>query len=558
MKFFTVFLSMLTVLTALPTPGADQTGSAPAGTAEKSAAAFNESILASVNGEGITLADVLRETAPEEQTAMQLYSQNKLPAQLEQLRRQAVDRIIDRKLLVQEFQRLKLELPSQYVENLLDDLAVNFGCKTRSELARKAREAGTSLAELRTKASQRIMADMVIGRELYGAAAPTPREMYEYFQEHEQDFSKPEEINLALLLLAPDANDDTVRKLSENLHASPDGFAEAVKAFSVGPNREQGGTVGFLDRTRLREEFLNAVNAAGELNPGMVLGPVATEEGRYFLKIVAVTPGVKADFAKIQPEIEKRMDQENRSKAVDALRQRLREKAVIRYHFGPEAGREPVLKAPAPVIAPVPEKAEEAPVRTEETAETAAAPQSSTNTPEAAAPPAKMEKKTMVTLKTNYGDIKLELFPEAAPETVKNFLEYVKSGFYNGTLFHRVIDNFMIQGGGFDTKFRQKPTNAPIRNEADNRLSNATGTIAMARTSDPHSATAQFFINVADNDFLDFRSPSPQFYGYCVFGKVVEGMDVVNKIKTVATGGRGGHQDVPKEDVVILEATAEE
>ena len=115
----------------------------------------------------------------------------------------------------------------------------------------------------------------------------------------------------------------------------------------------------------------------------------------------------------------------------------------------------------------------------------------------------------------------------------------------------------MIQGGGFDQKFKQKATKAPIENEADNRLSNEIGTIAMARTMDPHSATAQFFINVADNDFLDFRSPSPQFYGYCVFGKVVEGMDVVNKIKSVKTGGRAGHQDVPVEDVVILEAIAD-
>ena len=168
-----------------------------------------------------------------------------------------------------------------------------------------------------------------------------------------------------------------------------------------------------------------------------------------------------------------------------------------------------------------------------------------------------MEKKTMVTLKTNFGDIKLELFADAAPKTVANFLEYVNSGFYNGTLFHRVIDGFMIQGGGFDRKFKQKETRAPIENEADNRLSNEIGTIAMARTMDPHSATAQFFINVNNNDFLDYRSPSPQFYGYCVFGKVVEGMDVVNQIKGVKTGGRAGHQDVPKEDVVILEAVAE-
>jgi peptidyl-prolyl cis-trans isomerase B (cyclophilin B) len=163
----------------------------------------------------------------------------------------------------------------------------------------------------------------------------------------------------------------------------------------------------------------------------------------------------------------------------------------------------------------------------------------------------------MVTLKTNYGDIKLELFADAAPKTVANFLEYVKSGFYNGTLFHRVIDNFMIQGGGFDQNFKQKATRTPIENEADNGLSNEIGTIAMARTMDPHSATAQFFINVANNDFLDFRAPTPSHFGYCVFGKVTEGMEVVDKIAKVKTGRRGMHADVPEENVVILDAVIE-
>ena len=163
----------------------------------------------------------------------------------------------------------------------------------------------------------------------------------------------------------------------------------------------------------------------------------------------------------------------------------------------------------------------------------------------------------MITLKTDKGDIKIELFEAEAPVTCANFKKYVRDGFYKGTLFHRVIPNFMIQGGGFDQKFVQKPTGAPIKNEATNQISNKRGTIAMARTSVVDSATCQFFINLVDNDFLDFKAPTPQFYGYCVFGKVVSGMEVVDAIAAVETGRRGMHQDVPVKDVVILDAVEE-
>jgi peptidyl-prolyl cis-trans isomerase B (cyclophilin B) len=156
-----------------------------------------------------------------------------------------------------------------------------------------------------------------------------------------------------------------------------------------------------------------------------------------------------------------------------------------------------------------------------------------------------------VALNTNHGRIVLELDAAKAPKTVANFVEYVKSGHYNGTIFHRVIDGFMIQGGGFDEKMKQKSTGTPIQNEADNGLKNDIGTIAMARTGDPHSATAQFFINVGNNGFLNHSGKNPQGWGYAVFGKTVEGMDVVNKIKGVATGNAGGHQDVPRTAVVI-------
>ena len=157
----------------------------------------------------------------------------------------------------------------------------------------------------------------------------------------------------------------------------------------------------------------------------------------------------------------------------------------------------------------------------------------------------------MVIFKTNFGDITIELDFENAPKTAENFAQYVKDGFYNGTIFHRVIDGFMIQGGGFEPDMTQKETREPIENEADNGLSNDTGTLAMARTMDPHSASAQFFINVKDNDFLNHSGKNTQGWGYCVFGKVTEGMDVVNKIKAVSTTMKAGHQDVPAEDVII-------
>jgi peptidyl-prolyl cis-trans isomerase B (cyclophilin B) len=152
------------------------------------------------------------------------------------------------------------------------------------------------------------------------------------------------------------------------------------------------------------------------------------------------------------------------------------------------------------------------------------------------------------------GVVTLELDEQKAPKTVANFLSYVKKGHYDGTVFHRVIDGFMVQGGGFAPGMNQKPTDAPVENEANNGLKNKKYTVAMARTSAPHSASAQFFINVADNDFLDHKSPTPQGWGYAVFGKVVGGQDVIDRIKGVATGNMGGHGDVPKQDVVLEKA----
>jgi|TARA_B110000240_G_scaffold188148_1_gene226616 peptidyl-prolyl cis-trans isomerase B (cyclophilin B) len=157
----------------------------------------------------------------------------------------------------------------------------------------------------------------------------------------------------------------------------------------------------------------------------------------------------------------------------------------------------------------------------------------------------------MVIIHTTFGDIKLELDAEKAPKTVANFLNYAGEGYYDGTIFHRVIDNFMIQGGGFDTDMQQQACGDPVDNEADNGLKNDFGTVAMARTTDPHSATAQFFINVKDNDFLNHSGKSMQGWGYTVFGKVIEGSEVLDKIRAVATGSSNGHQDVPVDPIII-------
>lgn len=161
----------------------------------------------------------------------------------------------------------------------------------------------------------------------------------------------------------------------------------------------------------------------------------------------------------------------------------------------------------------------------------------------------------VVLIETTSGEILVELLPDKAPETVKNFLQYVDDGFYDNTIFHRVIAGFMIQGGGLDARMNEKPTRDPVKNEADNGLKNDRGTIAMARTGDPHSATAQFFINLVDNDFLNFREPAGAGWGYCVFGRVTEGMDVVDRIAKAKTGSQGMYDDVPKELIMITGAS---
>ena len=170
---------------------------------------------------------------------------------------------------------------------------------------------------------------------------------------------------------------------------------------------------------------------------------------------------------------------------------------------------------------------------------------------------AEMATNTVISIKTTSGDIKLELFDDKAPKTSENFKEYIKSGYFNNMIFHRVIKDFMIQGGGFDPDMQEKETMKPIMNEANNMVSNERGTIAMARTNDPHSASAQFFINLKDNTFLDFKSETVQGWGYCVFGKVIDGLEVIDKIAIVDTGSYGPHQDVPKSPIIIKEIIIE-
>ncbi|WP_054649926.1 peptidylprolyl isomerase [Salidesulfovibrio brasiliensis] len=160
----------------------------------------------------------------------------------------------------------------------------------------------------------------------------------------------------------------------------------------------------------------------------------------------------------------------------------------------------------------------------------------------------------MIKFETTMGEFTMELYADKAPKTVENFLEYVREGFYDGTIFHRVIDGFMVQGGGFTPDMAQKPTKDPVENEADNGVKNEMYTVSMARTMEPHSATAQFFVNVADNSFLDFRAKNPQGWGYCVFGKVVEGTDVIDKMRKAETGNFGFHENVPSESIVIEKA----
>ena len=170
---------------------------------------------------------------------------------------------------------------------------------------------------------------------------------------------------------------------------------------------------------------------------------------------------------------------------------------------------------------------------------------------------AEMATNTIINVKTSLGDIKLELFNDKAPITAENFKKYIESGYFANSIFHRVIEDFMVQGGGFTMEMEEKETMSPIKNEANNMVSNERGTIAMARTNDPHSASAQFFINLNDNVFLDFKSETTQGWGYCVFGKVIEGMEVIDKIATVDTGSYGPHQDVPKDPIIIKEIIIE-
>ena len=289
-------------------------------------------LLATVNGEAVTLGQVVSESSAGERLA-EAYAEEDKNSEIFKLRQAAVDRIIDRKLMIAEFKRLKLTLPTHYVESLMDDLAENMGCKTRSELASKARAMNTTVAELREKASERLMAEMVIGREYYAAGTPTPEEMSVYFQENEAQFSIPEKVKLALLLLPENSSPQNIAELEALLKKSPARFAELVRAFSCGPNREQGGEVGFIERKNIRKEFAGAL-AGSPLADDKIYGPVKTTEGVYFIRVCAIEAGKAAVFAEHREAIRKKLEDARREKALQALKKRLRERAVIRYYFG--------------------------------------------------------------------------------------------------------------------------------------------------------------------------------------------------------------------------------
>ena len=217
------------------------------------------SILATVNGKAVTLGEVLSESSSSEALAKAYAEQGKVSEEIAKLRKDAVDRIIDRKLLIDEFNRLKLVLPQKYVESMLDDLAENLNCRSRSELAAKARAMNSSIEELRSKAIERLQAEMVVGREYYAVGEPTPEEMYNYFKENIQKYSTPERIQLALLLLPENTPESDIKAVEKKLSADSSCFAELVKAFSRGPNRDKGGIVGFIEKDNLRSEFAAAI-----------------------------------------------------------------------------------------------------------------------------------------------------------------------------------------------------------------------------------------------------------------------------------------------------------
>lgn len=292
-----------------------------------------DSILASVNGAPISLMDVLYESQRTEARLAMVYKGSQLYEEVLKLRKQILDDIISRKLVLNEYKKKPFEVPPQYTETLLDELMENYGCSTREELAAKAKEAGTTLAELKEKAEDKVIIQIMINSFYFSKVNLTPRELYEYYQKNIKDFSSPPQVELQLLFLRNDKKD--LQKLLESISADLKSgnskiFHSLVVLHSDGPNAGQGGDVGWIEKSRLRPEFAKALD---KLEKGKIVGPVKTDEGIYFLRLKDVQAGVTDSFRKVLPDLQKKIEEKMRRKAFNEYIVGLKEHAVIRYYF---------------------------------------------------------------------------------------------------------------------------------------------------------------------------------------------------------------------------------
>ncbi|MFA6717324.1 MAG: peptidyl-prolyl cis-trans isomerase [Victivallales bacterium] len=325
-----ITLYMLMLLAGLYGQGMPQ----PSYHLEKPSGPQVDSILASVNGEPISLLDVIYESSYSEARLYAVYSSSDIFQEIQKLRKRILDEIIDRKLILLEYNANKpFEVPRQYVENLIDELAMNFGCTNRAELVDKAKEAGTTVEELRKKANIQVITQIMISNYIYTVVNLTPREIHEYYKKNIKEFSSAPQIRLQLLLIRHDREDfERIKTELTEAFKKPDGkiFTGMVRLYSSGPGAMRGGDLGWIECTELRPEFAKAVKGR---KTGEIVGPINTDEGVYFLRINERKDAVKANFSKMIPEIKEKIEGERRKKAYDAYIAKLRKKSVIRYFF---------------------------------------------------------------------------------------------------------------------------------------------------------------------------------------------------------------------------------
>lgn len=292
-----------------------------------------DSILASVNGEPISLLDVIYESSYSEARLYAVYSSKEIFKEVQKLRKRFLDEIIDRKIILLEYKSKPFEIPRQYVENLIDELAMNFGCRDRAELREKAKEAGTTIEELRKKARDKIITEIMISNYIYKTVNLTPREIYEYYKKNVEKFSKPEQVRLQLLLLTRDRKDvDRIKKELQETFKNADKkvFTGMVRLYSNGPGAMRGGDLGWIEVPELRAEFGKAVKGKKE---GAIVGPIETDEGFYFLRVNELKDAQKSSFTKMLPEIKDKLESKRRKKAYEKYMSILRKKSVIRYYI---------------------------------------------------------------------------------------------------------------------------------------------------------------------------------------------------------------------------------